>query len=179
MARLSPFGIAAIAALAGLATAACRDPTGLTGPAAVALAGSYDATFAVSLANGSETRQASEPGTITLLAQGADGAFGGSYLLQDGSSGVFDGLVAADGGIILTAFGSPNQVTFGNLRYLQTLFPYCDWPDAAASGPFSGSVRGVTLTLTASVFLICTYSPASGPVTIPTAVALSISGTRR
>jgi hypothetical protein len=145
----------------------------------VALAGSYGATFTVSVANGFETRQASEPGTITLLAQGADGAFAGGYLLQDGSSGVFDGLVAADGGIALTAFGSPNQVTLANLRYLQTLFPYCDWPSAATSGPFSGSVRGVTLTLSASVFLLCTYNPPSGPVTIPTAVALSISGTRR
>jgi hypothetical protein len=144
----------------------------------VALAGIYGATFSVSLANGSETRQASEPGTIILLAQGADGTFGGSYLLQDGSSGVLDGLVAADGGIILTAFGSPNHVTFASLRYLQTVLPYCDWPGAAASGPFTGSLRGVTLTLTASASLLCTYSPPSGPVAIPTAVALSISGTR-
>jgi hypothetical protein len=144
----------------------------------VALAGSYGATFSVSFANGSETRRASEPGTITLLAQGATGTFGGSFLLQDGSSGVLDGLVAADGGISVTAFGSPNQVTLANLRYLQALFPYCDWPGAAASGPFSGSVRGVTLTLTASAFLLCTYSLPSGPVAIPTSVALSISGTR-
>jgi hypothetical protein len=164
--------------LVGFAAAGCRDPTGLTGAAAVALSGTYGATFTVSLANGSETRQASEPGTITLLAQGANGTFGGSYLLKDGSSGVLDGLVAADGGIILTAFGRPNEVTLANLRYVQTLFPYCDWPDATASDAFSGSVRGVTLTLTASAFLLCTYSPPSGPVAIPTVVALSISGTR-
>jgi hypothetical protein len=147
------------------------------GVAAIALAGSYEATITVSLTNGFETRQASEPGTVTLLAQGAQGAFAGSYALQDGSKGVLDGVVGVDGGITVTAFGTPNQVTLADLLYLQELFPYCNWVGAAPDG-LSGSVSGANLTLTGSASLPCTYRTPSGPVVAPTTASLSISGVR-
>lgn len=177
VARRRSFSVAAIAALASSPMAGCGGATGPTGPATVALAGSYEATVTVSLTNGFETRRASEPGIVTLLAQGAQGAFAGSYVLQDGSSGVLDGVVGADGGITVTAFGTPNQRTLGDLLYLQALFPYCNWVGATPGG-VSGSVSGATLTLTGSTSLPCTYRTPSGPVVAPTTASLSISGVR-
>ena len=166
-----------MAALASLPMAGCGGATGPTGPATVALAGGYEATVTVSLTNGFETRQASEPGKVTLLAQGAQGAFAGNYVLQDGSLGVLDGVVGADGEITVTAFGAPNQRTLADLLYLQELFPYCNWVGATPEG-LSGSISGANLTLTGSASLPCTYTTPSGSVVAPTTASLSISGVR-
>ena len=151
-----------MAALASFSMAGCGGGTRPTGPVTVALAGGYEATVTVSLTNGFETRQASESGKVTL---------------QDGSSGALDGVVGADGGITVTAFGAPNQLTLAHLLYLQELFPYCNWVGGAPDG-LSGSVSGANLTLTGSASLPCTYRTSSGPVVAPTTASLRISGER-
>jgi len=166
-----------IVALAALLVAACEEDNGPTGAAGVALAGTYAATFTVRFTNGFEAEQASEPGTVTLLAQGAQGAFAGSYLLEDGSSGVLDGVVGADGAITIVAFGAPNQRTLTQVRYLRQRFPYCDWLGAALT-EFSGAVTGTGLTLIGSATLTCRYVTLSGPAVAPTTVSLAISGAR-
>ena len=161
--------------LAASLVAACAEGTGPTGAAAVTLAGRYAATLTVSVTNQFENQEVSESGTVTLLAQGEQGAFAGEYVLEDGSSGVLDGFVGTDGGIMITAFGNPNQRTLADLRYLQNLLPYCNWLGAALS-ELSGAVSGTSLTLTGSASLTCTYGTPSGPVAAPTAASLLISG---
>ena len=163
--------------LAASLVAACGEGTGPSGAAAVTLAGRYAATLTVSITNEFDNREASESGTVTLLAQGEQGAFAGEYALGDGSSGVLDGFLGADGGIMITALGNPNQRTLADLRYVQNLLPYCNWLGAAL-GEVSGSVSGTSLTLTGSASLTCTYGTPSGPVAAPTTASLLISGVR-
>lgn len=164
----------AVAALAGLLTAAgcvSFDPSGQPVPD---ITGTYTATIGLTLSNEFETRTDTLAATLTLRGLGFRGLFTGTYAIPPGDSGTIAGTESLDGTFIIATFGPPPK-PIAAVQSIRARYPWCDWA-LLGLPPIRGVLQGDMLRASVGPAVPCAYQVNGSIVTVHTDVTFWLTG---
>jgi hypothetical protein len=144
-----------IEAAAALLLAAGCVSYDVAGPPVPNITGSFAASVTLSLSNQFEVRNDTLEAVLQLRDTGERGLFTGTYVFAPSDSGAVDGSVAADGTLILSAFGPPPKPIAGVAPF-RRLYPWCDWA-LLGMPPVRGRLAGDTLRASVQGSVPCFY----------------------